>query len=277
MKTTLNEIVLHLKNAGIENPRRDALLLASAFEGVSDASLLCDPDGPLTSEKLIDAVERRANREPLQYILGEWEFMSLPFLVSPSCLIPRPDTEILVEYAIKHLPKNGTLLDLCTGSGCIAVAAAYYRPDVSVTAVEKYPEALAAARKNADLNGVSERIEFILGDVTDPAFPRFFEENKFDAIVSNPPYVSAEEMKFLEPELACEPRHALTDEGDGLSIIEAIVDIYPSYLSPGGLLIVEHGFRQGEAARRLMSRFGECFTLTDLGGRERATALRTRK
>ena len=272
---TLREIISALREAGIEDPQRDALLLSSAIEGVSEASLLCDRDRPLTSGKLAEAVRRRAAREPLQYILGTWEFMGLPHRVSPSCLIPRADTELLTEFAISELPTGGRLLDLCTGSGCIAIAVAHYRPDAIVTAVEKYPETLACARINAELNGVGDRVRLLLGDVTDKdGVP---QDGRFDMIVSNPPYVTAEEMETLEPELSHEPRAALTDGGDGLSILSAVVENYVPLLSPGGIMAVEHGSLQGGAVRKMMEKYGCVTTLRDLGGRERVTVLRTHK
>lgn len=274
---TLNEIIRAFEEAGIDSAVYDATVIASHFTGVSRAFLLSDRNKTLAcdnEDSLKDAVRRRASREPLQYIIGEWDFMGLTFRVSADCLIPRSDTELLCERAIKDLPKNGRFLDLCTGSGCIAIAVAHYRRDVSVTALEKYADTLRVAKENsAILTG--GKILFAEADVTDAdAAEKHFGGEKFDFIASNPPYVTAEEMLSLEPELSREPRHALTDEGDGLYFIKAIVDIYPKYLKIGGTLAIEHGCDQGKAVRQIMADAGyEAETLKDLSGKDRVTLL----
>ncbi len=279
---SLNDIILTLTNAGISDASFEACVLASHFTGKSSASILCDKSAPLTDDENIlavlrEAVERRICREPLQYIIGKWDFMGLTFEVTPDCLIPRADTELLCETAIKSLPENGRYLDLCTGSGCIAIALAHYRPDAAVSALEKFPQTLAVAKRNCkSILGKSDRIRFVEADVTShlSAFGNFGGE-KFDFISANPPYVTLHEMNDLEPELASEPRHALTDEGDGLSLIREIIHIYPIFLAEGGTLAIEHGHAQGEAVRRLFSEAGHSSkTLCDLNGCERVTLMR---
>ena len=277
----LNEIIKTLEEAGIENALREALMLASHVTGKSESIILSDRNAPLTDnseveEKLAAAVSRRATREPLQYIIGKWDFMGLPFTVTPDCLIPRGDTELLCETALSRLPQNGKFLDLCTGSGCIAVAVAHHRPDVDVTALEKYRHTLDIAKKNAENLVGKDRIKFIEADVTSHlSAVGYFCGKKFDFIAANPPYVSLNEMDGLEPELSHEPRHALTDESDGLSIIRAIVSIYPMFLSPDGYLAIEHGATQGEAVRHIMISKGfRAETLYDLSGNERITIMR---
>lgn len=264
---TLNRLTRELEAAGIEDAAFEARLICARFTGVTEAKLLSEPDAELQgSDELALAVSRRLAREPLQYVLGEWEFMGLPFDVSDKCLIPRADTELLCETAMKYLPRGGRLLDLCTGSGCIAVSCAHYRPDAVVSALEKYPGALESAKKNAEKNGVS--VGFIEADVNDPAAVT----DEFDVIVSNPPYVTAEEMETLAPELSFEPREALTDGGDGLSFYRAITDIYPAHLKKGGMLAFEHGASQGAAVRAIIEDAGYTpTTLTDVEGRERVT------
>lgn len=278
---SLNEIINMLSEAGIADASSEACILASHFTGKSTALLLCDRSSPLQAasdalEALADAVRRRITREPLQYIIGRWDFMGLPFEVSPDCLIPRSDTELLCETAIKSLPKNGRFLDLCTGSGCIAAAVAHYRPDARVSALEKYPQTIKMAKKNCEaILGGRNNVRFIEADVTShlSAFGNFGGE-RFDFIAANPPYVSYSEMKELEPELSSEPRHALTDEEDGLSFIREIINIYPVFLEDGGFLAVEHGSAQGEAVRRLFSEAGHMSkTLRDLNGHERVTLM----
>lgn len=271
----LSDIISALTKAGIENSIYEAVLIASHFTGKAEALLLSDRSIKLEcpdEAELKRAVERRISREPLQYILGEWDFMGLTFKVSEDCLIPRSDTELLCETAIKELAEGGNFLDLCTGSGCIAVSVARYRKDVSVTALEKYEKTVEIAKEN-DRKITGGRIRFVTADVTDGvAADTHFAGETFDFIASNPPYVTAEEMTGLEPELSKEPRHALTDEGDGLHFIRAIVDIYPRYLKDGGTLAIEHGMGQGEAVRSIMKAAGFTpRTLRDLSGKERVT------
>ena len=151
----LNDIILTLQNAGIENAAYEARVITSHITGISEAMLLSSKGEELNiseecAETLSEAINRRANRYPLQYILGKWEFMGIPFEVNENCLIPRNDTELLCETAIARLPENGNFLDLCTGSGCIALAVAHHRPDVKVTALEKYHTTLAIAKKNCE-------------------------------------------------------------------------------------------------------------------------------
>ena len=267
---TLNRLTRELEAAGIEDAAFEARLICARFTGISEAKLLSEPDAELQgSDELALAVSRRLAREPLQYVLGEWEFMGLPFDVSDKCLIPRADTELLCETAIRYLPHGGRMLDLCTGSGCIAVSCAHYRPDAVVSALEKYPGALESAKKNAEKNGVS--VGFIEADVNDPAAVT----GEYDVIVSNPPYVTAEEMETLAPELSFEPREALTDGGDGLSILRSIIEIYPAHLAPGGTMLLEHGSEQGAAVRDMAEKQGlSAETIRDTAGRERCTRIR---
>jgi release factor glutamine methyltransferase len=267
---TLREITDRLRAAGVPDADFDGLILASLFTGRSRASLMADRDADLLSPELRRAVERRERREPLQYIVGEWEFMGLPFEVGPACLIPRQDTELLCRVAIDLLPAGGRMLDMCTGSGCVAVAAAVLRPDARVSAADKYRDALDAAKLNCEKNGVADRVELFVHDVTKP-LPT--DVGLFDVIASNPPYIPADELEKLEPELSFEPRFALTDGGDGLSLIKAVFENCSPALTENGSIAVEHGADQGEAVRRIALEAGLVpRTLRDLGGRERVTA-----
>ena len=178
---TLTDVQRRLAAAGIEDAAWEARLLAARYTGLSDARLLIMGQQELDAPGLEEAVARRVTREPLQYILGEWSFMGLAFSVNPHCLIPRPDTETLVEYAIRQLPKDARVADLCTGSGCIGIALAHYRPDIIVTAVDLFPETARMAEKNACRLGVADRVAVIVGDVTKEIFP---PGETFDAIVS---------------------------------------------------------------------------------------------
>lgn len=268
---TLFDIQRRLRAVGIEEAAWEARLLAARYTGLSDARLLLMREEELTAPGLEEAVRRRESREPLQYILGEWSFMGLSFALSPDCLIPRPDTETLVEYALRHLPKNARVADLCTGSGCIGIALAHYRPDITVTAVDLFPETARMAEKNAHRLGVADRVAVIVGDVTKEIFPA---GEIFDAIVSNPPYITIEEMQTLAPELAFEPRAALTDEGDGLSVIRGVLDTASRVLIPGGRLLMEFGAAQGESVTRMAQAysFSDIHILKDAGGHDRVLA-----
>ncbi len=270
---TLLDIQRRLRAVGIEEAAWEARLLAARYTGLSDARLLLMREEELTAPGLEEAVRRREGREPLQYILGEWSFMGLSFALSPDCLIPRPDTETLVEYALRHLPKNARVADLCTGSGCIGIALAHYRPDITVTAVDLFPETARMAEKNAHRLGVADRVAVIVGDVTKEIFP---PGETFDAIVSNPPYITIEEMQTLAPELAFEPRAALTDEGDGLSVIRGVLDTASRVLIPGGRLLMEFGAAQGESVTRMAQAysFSDIHILKDAGGHDRVLAAR---
>ncbi len=261
----LNEIIEKLEAVGVDSPRFDASVLIEHFEGVGRAKQLAFPEKDYTGNLLLDAVSRRAAREPLQYIIGQWDFMGYTFEVSPNCLIPRADTELLCSLAIKNLPRGGRFADLCTGSGCIAISTLLETEDTYGVAVELYPETMKVCRANMEKYNLDDRLTLINADVTDDCL-----EGDFDVIVSNPPYVTLDEMADITPEVEMEPRHALTDGGDGLSIIEKILEIYPKHLKPGGILAIEFGWKQGEAVLSLASRLGlEGKIIQDTEGRDR--------
>ena len=264
---TLRSIERALRDAGIENYASEARCLCAHFTGFSEAHLLSMRDTELDAPELCEAVRRRVRREPLQYILGEWEFMGLPFSVSPACLIPRPETETLVETALTHLPENSRVADFCTGSGCIGISIAHFRRDVFVTAVELYENAALMAEKNAVRLGVADRFTVQRGDVTRMKFPH---GTAFHMIVANPPYIALNEMESLAPELSYEPRTALTDGGDGLSVACGVLRIASETLSPDGVLLMEIGSSQGEAVSGLAGKAGfRHEILRDLCGRDR--------
>lgn len=264
---TFSEIVKKLSDGGVESASFEAAELICHFEKVSRA--VCR-FGDYSSEALMRAVDERISGKALQYIIGEWDFMGYTFKVSPACLIPRADTELLCSYLCENAPRGGRFADLCTGSGCIAIAALKERPDLSAVAVELYPETLEIAKENARLLGVDDRIEFILGDVTKDTLT-----GEFDMIVSNPPYIAAEEMESLDTEVLGEPHHALTDGGDGLSIIRKIIEIYPAHLKKGGSLAIEMGWKQGEALCSIAKERGLSATLLkDIEKRDRVTVIK---
>ena len=202
------------------------------------------------AERYHTLVERRLRREPVAYIIGEQEFWNLPFEVTPAVLIPRPETELIVETALSMLPSRpgtGLVADCCTGSGCVAVALARERPSTRLVATDVSHEALLVARRNAARHGVGARVSLVecslLAGLTGP----------FDVIVANPPYVPDGERAVLQPEvLNYEPRLALFAGSDGLSVIRELVEQAVERLAPAGRLVFEFGFGQVEEVTRLI-------------------------
>ena len=263
---TFSEIVKKLSDGGVDSASFEASELICHFENVSRASCRF---GDYSSDGLMAAIDRRIGGEALQYIIGEWDFMGYTFKVSPACLIPRADTELLCSYICENAPKGARIADLCTGSGCIAIAALLEREDLTAVAVELYPETLELAKENARLLGVADRIEFILGDVTTDTLT-----GEFDIIASNPPYIALEEMENLDTEVLGEPHHALTDGGDGLSIIRKIIEIYPSHLKEGAPIAMEIGWQQGKAVTEIAEGLGlSANILKDIEGRDRVIVI----
>jgi release factor glutamine methyltransferase len=258
--------------------RRDAELLLMYALGRERAYLLTHPDQSLTPEQsqtFLESIARRAAQEPIQYITGQQEFYGLPFRVTPDVLIPRPETEHLVEAALARLPGNQMLriVDVGTGSGAIAVALAHALPLAHVIALDISPAALAVARLNAEANNVSTRIRFLESDLlaalTDqsasgqtheidgklgPRCPNFIPENGFDAILSNPPYVPESDRATLEPQVRDhEPATALFSGPTGLEIYQRLIPQAHALLAPGGWLLMEIGFGQQPALAQLFA------------------------
>lgn len=213
------------------------------------------------------AIKRLKDREPLAYIIGEWYFYDEVYKVSPDCLIPRPETEHIVDELINNLPKNGTFADLCTGSGCIAISTLVHRPDCRAIAVDISEKALAIARDNAAANGVSDRITFIRADITDPGT---LGEASFNAIASNPPYINSAVIDTLEPEVLHEPRIALDGGSDGLDFYRILIRDYLSSIRKGGFLVCEIGYDQGQRLRDIC----ECEIKKDYSGNDRIMLIR---
>ena len=254
---TQSEIATKLKAAGIENAMGEARLLLDAFSG----------------EALEAAVSRRLERYPLQYILGEWPFYREIYEVNEHCLIPRSDTEILVDTALYMLPNGARFLDLCTGSGCIAVSLLANRPDTYGVGLDLFPETLALARKNSNRNGVESRLQLLCHDVLTPP-PKSLPEGHFDAILSNPPYIKNEVIPTLERELYFEPQAALAGGDDGLSFYRAILEKWCALLKPNGLLLFEIGYDQGDDLKALALAHGfTCTVKKDFGGNDRVAII----
>lgn len=276
MGYTYSELVDLMKARNIDSAEVDASMLICHFCGVSRAVLLTDRNKRWESEELSAAVERRLGRYPLQYILGEWEFFGCRFAVSENCLIPRPDTEILVEETLKILPPNAIVCDLCTGSGCIAVSLLKARQDIRAVAVELSEDAMKMACYNAKLNGVEDRFMLLEADVlndVDKLKSIMAKENieGFDAIVSNPPYIPSKDIGGLEPELFFEPKMALDGGDDGLVFYRCIIKNYTSLVRRGGYMLLEIGAEQAEDVRALAT--GKTEVISDLGGNDRVVKL----
>lgn len=254
---------------GIDNPRLDAeLLLADSLE-LDRVGLYLNYDRPLLSAELDEIrplVKRRGQREPLQYLLGHTEFWSLQFDLTPDVLIPRADTEILVEEALARAGTEGQLLDVGTGSGAIVVSLATERPNWQMTGLDISAAALAIAQRNVDKNQVSGQVQLLHGDLAE------LPQQQYDLIVSNPPYISQDEWKELMPEVRCfEPQVALMAKNDGLACYQHLATQAPSRLNPGGWLLVEIGCEQAEAVQVLFSQAGldDVFVREDYSGQPR--------
>lgn len=261
-----------LRTAGVEGGRGDARLLLQEAAGLDAAALLAHPERILEPQEAAAfwaMVERRARREPLQYILGRAWFYGRSFLVNPSVLIPRPETEMLIDEAIGVLGRGARCLaDLGTGSGALAVTLALECSGV-VQAVDISPEALAVAGENARHHGVAERVRLHQGDLWDPLAAAGLSGG-LEAVVANPPYVAEAELASLAPEVReHEPRLALVAGEGGLAVLRRIVEGAPAFLVPGGLLLLEVGAGQGEAVAgmcRQHGAFAAVDVLADLAG-----------
>ncbi len=216
---------------------------------------------------------RRIEGEPIAYILGKKGFHNIELLVAPGVLIPRPETELLVDIAlgeISNRPGHIKILDLGTGSGAIALAVASAAPQSSVTATDQSPDALAIATLNAQSLSLTEQVQFRQGSW----YQALDSQALFDVILSNPPYITAQDPHLSQGDLRFEPSSALTDYGNGLSCLEAIISQADQYLKPGGLIAVEHGFDQSDAVVQLMNSagFNDIEVHLDLSGHTRAVS-----
>ncbi|TKI05591.1 peptide chain release factor N(5)-glutamine methyltransferase [Martelella alba] len=257
--------------AGGDSPKRDAEILLRLVTGRERTWLLAHDDACLTLEqqtRLAGLLDRRRAGEPIAYLTGEREFWSLNLNVSPATLIPRPDTECLVEQVLSLvLDAETDVLDLGTGTGAIALALASERPGWRVTGVDLHPDAVALARENARRLGL-ERVRFETGDW----FSRL-QGKRYGLIVSNPPYIDGDDPHLSQGDVRYEPRSALVADMSGLADLQCIVKGAGEHLLAGGWLAVEHGWRQGKPVRSLLSRAGfrRIETRYDYGGNERVT------
>jgi len=244
VREILRSASLILEQAECAAPRLDAELLLATVLKKDRTWLIAHADEdvpPNVRNTFTSLLDRRCKREPLAYITEEKEFWSRPFFVTPDVLIPRPETEHLIEAVLAHCPdtkKEFHFCDIGTGSGCIAVTLACEYPGATVVATDISHASLEIACKNAERHGVGSRIKFRQGDMFAPLRK---QDGYFDAIISNPPYVAQDELDTLEAELRFEPRHALTDESNGLIYLQSLVEHAPAWLKPEGILLVETG------------------------------------
>ena len=267
---TRRELENTLRRGGIEEAESEALLLFTYVTGLSKARLLAEPQLSLTDETLMPLLSRRLSHEPLQYILGEAPFGNEIYTVSPDCLIPRFDTERLVEAAAERIPKNAHIADLCTGSGCIAISLLCLRKDLTADAYDISEGALRIAEENAKRNGVIDRISFKKADLLSlPTLPRIY-----GAILSNPPYIPTKDLASLSPEVQKEPRLALDGGCDGLAFYKHFTAAFRASLAENGLFLFEIGFDQGNALREIANAaVMNCDIIKDYGGCDRVAIL----
>ncbi|MBQ4509753.1 MAG: peptide chain release factor N(5)-glutamine methyltransferase [Clostridia bacterium] len=245
-----NDIVNELNSYIIENSDIEAEIILNHLFGVNKANIIFDREREYEDEKIKSILEKRRQHIPLQHIIGKWYFMGREFYVSPDTLIPRPDTEILVENALRELKSGGSVADLCAGSGCIGISMLVYREDISsMLLCDISKNALNIAKKNAIANTVSGKCTFLCGDIT-----RDLPNTKFDMIVSNPPYIPSKDIAFLSDEVKKEPMIALDGGEDGLDIIRFLIGEGLSYLNENGKMLIEFGYDQSEIMDTLLDK-----------------------
>ncbi len=269
MKMTLNEAALLLSEAGVAEPLHDARAIFRRFGNFSEADILtrraATEDGAV-----ISAIKRRATREPLQYILGEVDFYRERYKVTPDCLIPRFDTEILVDFAVKNLPEGARFLDLCTGSGCVAISTLKNTKKTTAVGVDISAAALAVARENGEINGVGERFATVEADALKGAV-----DGEFFAVLSNPPYVTEDAYRGLEREIYYEPEAAFVGGEDGGNFYRAITPMYRDVIHADGFIAYEIGYDQSELIKSIAEENAmSCEIIKDLSGNPRVAVLK---
>ncbi len=257
VRRVLEWTIDHLKKSGSDTPRLDAEILLAHARGCQRIKLYVDYDVELDDEHratMRELVKRRANHEPVAYLVGFREFFGLEFAVQKGVLVPRPDTETLV---VKGLELAGALteprvLDLCTGSGCVAVAMAKNAPKATFTAVEIDPAVRDVAQKNIEKHSLGDRVDLLLGDLFEPVAGR-----QFEVVISNPPYVPDAEIATLDPDVRLhEPELALRGGADGLDIVRRIIGQAANFLTPGGVILLEISGEQAETVVGLFAAAG---------------------
>ena len=264
--------------AGIETPQVDAARLVADITGASTLEMFLHPDRevPREQEELLrELALRRCRREPLQYLTGKAWFRELELEVSPAVLIPRPETELLVDFLLRHTPEHGRILDVGTGSGAIALSALDERPDLTGLALDISPDALAVAGRNAERLQMTGRLTLRHSDLLSAVLP----EERFDFIAANLPYVSETAYAGLEPEVRCyEPKLALTAPEEGMALMRRLLTEAGRYLNPGCWLLLELDGAQAAPMAAALAECGhyrEIITLRDYAGIDRLVGGRT--
>lgn len=250
-----NNCKKELEKAGIEDYVFESKQIIKYVTGYSNAQILQKYTEQLTEfqeNNLTVIIKQRLIRYPLQYILGRWNFFGREFFVGPGVLIPRSDTETVMDVCLEFIKgkEKTDVLDLCAGSGCIGITIKGECPKSQVTLVEKYDEAISYTQKNAKHNNIDVKI--VKGDVLEGCEC----ENKYDLIVSNPPYITAEDMKSLQPEVQFEPKTALDGGEDGLLFYRAIAEKYKTSLKENGVLVFEVGINQSQSVKEILRKNG---------------------
>lgn len=273
IRDELSKVIGIFKKNGNDNPIFEAHLIFRHFLNMTPMELVLEGGNELSDsqlEAIMSAVDRRCKNEPLQYILNSQEFMGLEFYVDKNVLVPRADTETLVEHILEHfINKAFTGLDIGCGSGCIAVSLAYYNKNAYIRGIDISPRAVEIAEKNAAKNGVSERTCFDTRDIFSSG-----AYGKYELIASNPPYIETKEIDRLDDNVRLyEPHTALDGGKDGLSFYRKITETAPGLLKKGGMLAFEVGHSQAESVCELMSnKFGNITVVKDLCGVERVVS-----
>ena len=270
---TLKEAIYLLKEAGVDSPEYDARELFAHFSGIgrTSVSLCSESDSP----ELISAIKRRASREPLQYIIGSVGFYREEYEVTPDCLIPRSDTEILVDYAVKHIPVGERFADLCSGSGCIGISTLANTSDTTCVCVDISAGALDVARRNARRNGVEYRIDLKQADLLGEDVSL---GESFYAILSNPPYIPEEVYRTLEAEIFHEPKIAFVGEEDGMEFYKILTPLALRHLKDGGFIAFEIGYDQAERINTVAADNAcACGIIKDYSGNDRVAILKRLK
>ena len=267
---TLKEAIDILKNSGVDYPEHDARELFRAFGYTNEPiiTLLSSSNSP----ELSDAVERRAKREPLQYIIGNVGFYREEYTVTPDCLIPRSDTEILVDYAVKHIPAGERFADLCAGSGCIGISTLANTKKTECVSVDISKKALELVNTNARNNGVSDRLDTVCTDLLEEKAEL---EGDFYAILSNPPYIPENIYRELEQEIFYEPKIAFVAENDGVNFYEKLTPLALRHLKSGGFIAYEIGYDQADKIQSIAKINNcTCEIIKDFSGNDRVAVLR---
>ena len=270
---TYNEFLERLSKISPDEYEFEARIFVETFTNKTVPYLINHPNQDIDNKALDEALKKREEHVPLQYILGKWDFFRQTYIVNENCLIPRSDTEILVEKALELLPANAYFADLCTGSGCIAISTLAERPDTTAVMVDKFAKTLELAQENAHLNGVDGRVRSMLFDVL--CDEKELEGMSFDAILSNPPYIRPEVIETLSEEVKKEPYAALYGGDDGLIFYNKIIADYSVYLKENGFFLFEIGYDQATSLCEIAGSHGlSCEIFKDYAGNDRVAYIK---